>query len=308
MTVPHSNTVRDWVQLGADRFASAQLHFGHGTDNAWDEALALVLHVLQRPLEGSAELAELELDANQVDAIDALYQQRIAARVPAAYLTGSSWFAGLKFAVNRSVLVPRSPVAELIESGFAPWVQFDGPALALDLCTGSGCIAIALAHHLPELTVDATDLSADALIVAAQNVARHGMRERVHLHQGDLYQPVRGRQYDLIVSNPPYVGEREMQSLPAEYLAEPSLALVSADDGLNLPLQVLVGAADYLRRDGVLVLEVGNSDQALQQRLPQVPFVWLEFERGGHGVCLLERQQLLDHRDDFAQALRVQNN
>ncbi len=301
------HTLRDFARWGASRFNAAGLFFGHGTDNALDEALALVLHALH--LE-HAELPESWLDSRldlaERRAVVELLRRRIEGRRPAAYLTGRAWFAGLEFAVDERVLVPRSPIAELIENGFAPWLN---PGLAprvLDLCTGSGCIAIACAHWLSEVfkdgapRVDAVDLSADALDVARDNVSRHGLEDRVALYRSDLYAELpEDARYALIVSNPPYVPDDEMRALPDEYRAEPELALRADDDGLAIVSRILADASRYLLPGGIIVVEVGNSAAVLARRFPDVPFTWFDFERGGDGVFLLTAEQVESHRADF---------
>jgi ribosomal protein L3 glutamine methyltransferase len=209
------------------------------------------------------------------------------------YLTGEAWFAGMPFYVNPSVLIPRSPIAELIERGFYPWAHTP-PERVLDLCCGGGCIGIACANYLPDTRVDLADISSDALVVAEDNIRRYGLEERVSCYQGDLFSALpEGRCYDLIVCNPPYVDAADMASLPAEYLHEPVLALAAGKDGLDLLRVILAQAADYLNEQGILIVEVGNSWQALEQAFPHLPFMWFEFERGGHGVFLLDRAQLL---------------
>ncbi len=303
-------TIRDYVRWGASRFAAAELFFGHGTDSAWDDAVSLVLHALHLSpgdAETHADLGACRITEPEAQVICELFRRRIDERLPAPYLTGRAWFAGVEFEVNESVLIPRSPIAELIEQGFSPWLPDGRRARLLDLCTGSGCIAIAAALYLPEARVDAVDISPAALAVAETNVQRHDVQDRVRLVEGDLLRAIGDMRYDLIVTNPPYVGEAELDQMPEEYRREPSLALASGRDGLDLPLQILSKAARHLTEQGVLVLEVGNSEQALVDALPQVPFLWLEFERGGHGVCVLERQQLVDHHEAFERALTTRN-
>jgi ribosomal protein L3 glutamine methyltransferase len=290
-------TVRDMVRWGASCFNAAGLYFGHGTDNALDEALALVLFALHLDHALPETYLDCRLTGRERKAILKLFRRRIAKRLPAAYLIGRAWFAGLEFVVNRQVLVPRSPLAELIEQGFSPWLESGQATRALDLCTGSGCIAIAMAYHLPWLQVDAVDISAPALAVARKNRARLAVEDRVALYPGDLYAGlVAGTRYDLIVSNPPYVSSAEYRSLPAEYRREPVLGLEAADDGLEVVVRILRDAARWLTAEGVLMVEVGNSAAALQRRYPQVPFLWLTFERGGEGVFLLTREQLAAHQ------------
>ncbi|BCX82061.1 ribosomal protein L3 glutamine methyltransferase [Methylomarinovum caldicuralii] len=296
----HLHTIRDFIRWGASRFNAAGLHFGHGTDNALDEAAALVLHSLHLPYDLPDFYLEACLTPEEKRQLADILDRRIETRKPAAYLTHEALFCGLSFYVDERVLVPRSPIAELIEQRFSPWLDGVGVERVLDLCTGSGCIAVACAYAFPEARVDAVDLSADALEVARINVRRHHLAERIELLAGDLFEPVAGRRYQLIVSNPPYVGREAWRKLPPEYHAEPKMGLESGPEGLDCVLRILAGAGDHLSDDGVLVVEVGASAEALRRRCPQVPFLWLEFERGGEGVFLLSAEQVRRHRDDFS--------
>ena len=270
----------------------ARLHYGHGTDNARDDAAALLLHALRRvrPLRG-ADLARA-VNAAERARFERLLARRIRERIPAVYLTRRCWFAGLPLYVDERVLIPRSPIAELIEQGFAPWIDAARVRAILDLGTGSGCIAIACARAFPNARVDASDISADALAVARINVRRHHLGRRVRLLQSDHFSALAGARYDIIVSNPPYVGERELQGLPREYRHEPRLALAAGEDGLDSARVILRGAAAHLNPGGVLVVEVGNSEAALRRAFPKLPFVWLALDRGGGGIFLLQREQL----------------
>ena len=290
--VEHLRTIRDCIRWAVSRFHEAGLFFGHGTDNARDEATWLVLHALSQPLDLADTFHDCRLTPSERERVIRLLVRRIQTREPAAYLTGEAWFCGLPFTVNQHVLVPRSPVCELIENAFAPWVDPDDVHQILDLCTGSGCIGIACALAFPEAQVDMTDVSGKALAVARENVQRHDAGERVRLVQADVFDGLPVKQYDLIVSNPPYVGAEEMKGLPPEYHREPSLALAAGEDGLEIVRRILQGAAKYLTDRGVLVVEVGNSEDALVAAYPDLPFTWLEFERGGHGVFLLTAEQL----------------
>jgi ribosomal protein L3 glutamine methyltransferase len=269
--------------------------FGHGTDNARDEAAALVLHALKLPPQGGRACYRRRVSAAGQQAVQALLRRRIKERLPAAYLTGIGFFAGLPFRVDARVLVPRSPLAELIERGFAPWTEPARIRRVLDLGTGSGCIAIATARALPRARVDAADISAAALEVARANVRLHRLQRRVRVLPSDHFRALGGRTYDIIVTNPPYVGARELRSLPAEYRHEPRVALAAGRSGLDSVRIILREAARHLRARGVLVVEVGNTERAVRRAFPRLPFVWLEFTRGGGGVFLLTREQLQAH-------------
>ncbi len=292
-------TLRDFIRWGASRFNAAKLAFGHGTDNALDEAAALVLHALDLPNDLPDFYLEARLLNEEKQRVLEILERRIATRQPAAYLTHKAFFCGLEFYVDERVLVPRSPIAELIERRFSPWLDGVEVTRILDLCTGSACIAIACAYAFPEAKVDAVDICEDALEVAMENVLRHQLQDRVQLVQSDLYEHVT-HDYQLIVSNPPYVSEAEWEGLPPEYQAEPRIGLEAGPDGLACILRILKGASEHLAERGVLVVEVGASAQALRQRYPKVPFVWLEFARGGEGIFLLTAEELKRHHREFA--------
>lgn len=281
-------TILDLIRWGASEFSRAGLALGHGHDSPIDEAAQLVMHVLALPPDIPSNYGHAAVTADEKRRILALFERRIAERMPAAYLVGEAWFAGLAFKSDPRALVPRSPIAELIQSGFEPWLGGRDVLRALDLCTGSGCIAIAMAVHQPHWRVDAVDLSEDALALAAENAARFDVAGRVRLLQSDLFAALAGERYDLIVSNPPYVPAAEVPLLPPEYAHEPSLGLAAGDDGLDLALRILRDAPDHLTEDGLLVVEVGDSEAALTALLPEIPFQWIEFKVGPMGVFALD--------------------
>ena len=287
-----ASSVRQLIAAGARRLTRAGVVFGHGTDNAWDEAAALVLHALELPHDGAAALYARRVGGRAAQRARALIEARIDERVPAAYLMGRTWFAGLEFRVDPRVLVPRSPLAELIERRFAPWIGASRARRLLDLGTGSGCIAIACAKAFPRARVDAVDVSREALEVARLNVRRHRLMRRVRLLESDHFAALGGRSYDIIVSNPPYVGVRELAALPPEYRHEPRMALAAGRAGLDSVRIILREAGRHLRPRGILVVEVGNTERAVQRAFARLPFTWLEFERGGGGVFLLTAEQL----------------
>lgn len=288
--------MRDLVRWGASEFNRAGLAFGHGTDNALDEAFHLVLWRLALPFDLPAVYLEAAVTADEREAVIALLRERIQTRKPAAYLTGEAWFAGLPFFVDERVLVPRSPIAELIERGFAPWFD-DQPQRILDLCAGSGCIGIACATRFERAAVVLAELDSGALALCRRNVERHHLQDRVTPVQGDLFAPVAGQTFDLIVANPPYVPTAEWQELPAEYQREPRLALDGGADGMTLVERILQQAPAYLDEGGVLVCEIGGSRQEFDRRYPDIPVEWPAFERGGDGVFVIDRDELLAWRD-----------
>lgn len=288
-------TIIDFIRYGASRFSAAGLTFGHSHDNPIDEATHLVLASLHLPPDIPPAYGTGKLTAEERVRVLSLIERRINERLPVAYLVGETWFAGMKFKSDRRALVPRSPIAELIEAGFTPWLDGRHVERALDLCTGSGCIGIAMASYNPHWQVDVVDISDDALSLARENVAFQHVGERVDVVRSDLFAGLKGRKYDLIVSNPPYVTEDEYAALPGEYSHEPKLGLTSGEDGLDVCLRILDEAADYLTEEGLLIVEVGESEQVLMALLPEVPFVWIEFKVGPMGVFVLERRELIEY-------------
>jgi ribosomal protein L3 glutamine methyltransferase len=290
------STVEDLIIKLTGQLAEAQLCYGHGSDNPQDEAAELVLFAAGLRHEQAPACYAQSLDSVVTNTAQALVERRINERLPAAYLTRRMWFAGHEFYVDERVLVPRSPIAELIHARFRPWLKPAQVRRVLDIGTGSGCIAIACALAFAETQVDAADVSPDALEVTRLNIARHRLQSRVRAVQSDVFSNLSGQRYDLIVSNPPYVSHAEMDELPMEYLREPEVGLRAGDDGLDIARRILSEAEAHLTQHGVLVVEVGNSEFALAAAYPTVPFLWLEFEHGGGGVFLLTAAQLTEHR------------
>ena len=288
-------TITDYIRWGASLFKQSGLFYGHGNASAIDEAAFLVLHTLNLEPDTHSVYFSSKLTENEKQALIDILLRRAKEKIPAAYLTNESWFAGLPFYVDERVLVPRSPIAELIQNHYEPWVDVAKVEQILDLCTGSGCIAIANAYYFPGAYVDAVDISEDALDVALQNIETHGLVNQVNIIQSDLFSNLQGKQYDIIVSNPPYVDAEDMAALPKEYHSEPEIGLAAGDDGLDLVIPMLEQAAEHLFPGGILIVEVGNSEYALQQRYPDLPFYWLEFENGGQGIFLLTKEQLVKY-------------
>lgn len=297
-------TLRDYMRWASSRFTAEKIAFGQGTTTALDEAVALVLYAVNQPYHLSASFFDCVLTPEERQTVFELIQRRINERIPAAYLTKESIFMGLPFYVDERVLIPRSPVAELIEQRFAPWVEEENVEHILDLCTGSACIAIACAYAFPNAMVDAVDLSPDALEVAEINIEKHQLSETVTTYQSDLFNKLPPIKYDVIISNPPYVALQEWQDLPPEFHAEPDMAFKGGDSGLDLVLRILTNAKDYLNEQGILIIEVGSSAETLQNLFPDVPFYWLNFERGGDGVFLLTGDQVAHYHEVFAAQLK----
>ena len=297
-------TIIDFIRYGASRFGGAGLTFGHSYDNALDEATHLVLHVLHLPHDLSPNYGHARLIAAEKKAVLALIERRIREHKPVAYLTGEAWFAGLKFKSDERALVPRSPIAETILGGFSPWLDGVPVRRALDLCTGSGCIGIAMAVHNPDWQVDLVDISDKALALARENVAFQNVAGRVRVLKSDLFDGVKGEVYDLIVSNPPYVTEQEFAALPPEYSHEPALGLKAGDDGLDFALRILDEAPKHLSEDGWLIVEVGESEHALQRLLPRLPLNWIEFQVGQMGVFAIARGDLVAHAKSIRAVLK----
>lgn len=289
----HLSTLRDLLRFAVSRFNEAGLFFGHGSDNAHDEAAYLLLHTLDLPLDRLEPYLDAKLLPEEKSLALSLIRRRVEERIPVAYLTNQAWQGGFDFYVDERVIVPRSFIYELLGDAIRPWIEYDELVhRALDLCTGSGCLAIQMAHHYPDAQIDAVDLSLDALEVAAINVEAYGLEERINLIHTDLFEGLEGT-YDLIVSNPPYVDAESVAELPDEYLHEPELSLGSGEDGLDATRQILLYAAKYLNPHGVLLVEIGHNRELLEAEYPELPFTWLETSGGDGFVFLLTREQLL---------------
>jgi ribosomal protein L3 glutamine methyltransferase len=288
-------TIGQAIQYCFDALHDSDVYFGHGTDNPWDEAVQLVLSVADLPLDADDGVLPHPVASADLAKIEQLLRRRIEEHIPLPYLAGKAWFAGLEFLCDPRAIIPRSPIAELILNDYQPWYAGPEPGRILDLCCGGGCIGLAAAHHGAGARVDLVDVDPGALQLAAENRRKLGLEGRVEIIESDLFDAVSGRRYNLILSNPPYVDAADLARMPAEYHHEPELALGSGADGLYLARRILAGAATYLEDGGLLVLEVGNSWQALEAAFPRVPFTWLEFEHGGHGVCALTAQELHEY-------------
>jgi ribosomal protein L3 glutamine methyltransferase len=285
------SSILDWVRFCASELTRNEVFLGHGTDNPWDEAVQLVTQALALPSDLPNQYIAANLISEEKQQILTWLEKRVVDRTPLPYLTNRATWAGLEFYVNEDVLIPRSPIFELIESGFEQYIA-EPPARILDMCTGSGCIAVALALHFEESEVDASDISPQALAVAAQNIQAYQLDDQICLFESDGFETLPEEPYDLIVTNPPYVDQYDMESMPSEFEHEPALALESGEDGLDFTRDFLSKAANYLTENGVVIVEVGNSRWALEEAYPNVDFQWIEFKRGGHGVFMLTKQQI----------------
>jgi ribosomal protein L3 glutamine methyltransferase len=288
------HTIRDFVRWGISRFNQADLYYGHGTTNAKDEALVLITHTLFLPSDIDETFFDARLTGDEKERLVKLFNRRVDERIPVPYLTGEAWFLGLPYKVDKRVIIPRSPIAELIENSFQPWLGENYPQRILDMCSGSGCIGIACAHQFEGAHVDLIDLSEQALAIANENIAMHGLEYTVSAIKSDMFTVLNSEydKYDLIVSNPPYVDAGDFYSMPVEFSHEPKMALTAGEDGLEMAHILLAQAADYLTDDGVLIVEVGNSGEALEHCYPNVEFNWLEFDRGGVGVFAITAKEL----------------
>ena len=294
------STVGEALQYCSEALAASDVYFGHGTDNPWDEAVQLVLSVADLPVDSGDGVLPHPLNTAAAARMEALLRQRIEQHTPLPYLLGRAWFAGLEFLSDPRAIIPRSPIAELILNQFQPWYIGPEPKRLLDLCCGGGCIGLAVAHYYPDAQVDLLDIDSAALDLARENAEFLGVQERVNIVQSDVFSALGDLRYDLILSNPPYVDSEDMADLPDEFRHEPELALESGADGLDLTRRILRHASDYLEESGLLIVEVGNSWQALEQAYPRLPFTWLEFEHGGHGVFALTAKELQDYGASLA--------
>ncbi|MGB1983928.1 MAG: 50S ribosomal protein L3 N(5)-glutamine methyltransferase [Porticoccaceae bacterium] len=297
----HTKTIGEMLEYGQTLFEESDIYFGHGTDNAWDEVVYLLSYVLDLPPDADRSLLDNKIPLDQQNQIEALFQRRINERIPAPYITQQAWFCSLPFYVDERVIVPRSPIAELIYNQFQPWCTHE-PKRVLDLCTGSGCIGIACAYAFEKAQIWLSDISEEALEVTEVNIQNHKLSHRVTAIKSDLFSGFdqsTKNSFDLIVSNPPYVDANDLAQMPDEYSHEPELALASGDDGLDFTRRLLKQAAEYLTKRGVLVVEVGNSSAALDRAFPEVPFTWLEFSEGDSGVFVLTYDQLQTYATSF---------
>jgi len=290
------HTIRDLLRFAVSQFNKAGLHFGHGSATAYDEAAYLILKTLYLPLDQLEPFLDARVTDSECKQVLEIIERRVKDRIPAAYLTHEAWLGDFSFYVDERVIIPRSFIAELLQAQLAPWIADpDHITAALDLCTGSGCLAILMAHAFENAHIDAADISAQALAVAHKNVQDYGLQDRIGLIESDLFSTLQGKRYDLIISNPPYVNAESMQCLPQEYRHEPQNALASGNDGLEATRQILQQAARHLTEDGILIVEIGHNRDALERAFPQLPFTWLETSGGDEFVFLLQREQLLNH-------------
>lgn len=298
MTSPADDlhSIRDLIRYACSRFASSDLYYGHGTDNVWDEAVQLVLRSVHLPLENNNVFLDARLTREERTLILDRVERRIAERIPVAYLLGEAWFMGMPFQVDERVLIPRSPIGELLENGLQPWLGEVDVERVLDLCTGSGCIGIGAAMVFEDAEVVLSDVSAEALSVADANIRLHGLENRVQTVRSDVFDQVTGR-FDVIVSNPPYVDAQDLAGMPSEYHHEPELGLAAGDDGLDIAHRIIAKASEHLTEDGLLIVEVGNSWLAMDEAYPDLPLTWLEFENGGDGVFLLFARDLREWQE-----------
>lgn len=292
-------TIKDYMRWGASQLAKNKVFLGHGLATPIHESATLILHALYLPYNLDDCYLDTRLTVEERKAVVSLLKDRINNRTPVAYLTNEALFAGLTFFVDERVLVPRSPIAEIIGQRFSPWVNEEQVFNVLDLCTGSACIAIACAYAFPNAQIDAVELSSDAIDVANINIQKHDLTEQVSLYQSDLFNQLEETKYDIIVSNPPYVAIQEWKELPAEYHQEPEMGFTGGVSGLDLVIRILVEANNFLAEQGILIIEVGSSAETLQQLFPQVPFYWLEFDNGGDGVFLLTAEQVQQYHQQF---------
>lgn len=288
-------TIRDWLRYTVTQFEKSDIFFGHGTDNSYDEAVWLVMSSLHLPLDTLENFSDARLTLEERQHLETLVEKRITNRTPTAYLVKEAWLRGFKFYVDERVIVPRSFIAELLEDGFQPWIEYpEMVESAVDICTGSGCLGILLADAFPNAEIDVVDISSDALDVANINIANYGLENQVHTIQSDMFTALAGKKYDIIISNPPYVDAPSMAQLPQEYLNEPQLALGSGDAGLDHTHTLLREAANHLNDNGILVVEIGHNRDALLDHYPNVPFTWLEVESGNQFVFLLTKEHLVE--------------
>lgn len=292
-------TVGQALQYCSETLENSEVFFGHGTDNAWDEAVQLVLSVADLPLDSDEAVLSASLDDSAGERLHTLLHRRIEERIPLPYLLGRAWFAGLEFRCDERAIIPRSPIAELILAGFRPWYAGPEPRRVLDLCCGGGCIGLTVAHYYPGTRVDLVDIDPGALALSLENRDLHQPGDRVRVIESDLFDALAGEQYDIILSNPPYVNQRDLRDMPTEYASEPALALASGADGLDITRRILSRAASFLADTGLLVVEVGNSWPQLEASFPTVPFTWLEFEHGGDGVFALGADELQKYSESW---------